>query len=92
MIFIWLFDDIFCDNLFFSFYWLKIIEREKEREMIRTSYKHEKKSCSKVISKYLYKYYYSIKNYFGISVLTCSMFYLSMYLTEFCLILQMIYM
>jgi len=52
MIFIHPFNDNFSDNLvFLSSYWSKTMEREKGREMIRTSCEYERESYSKIVTK-----------------------------------------
>jgi len=38
------------------------MEREKGREIIRTSCEYERESCIKVVIKWLYKYHFSLKN------------------------------
>ena len=65
MILVHPFIDNFSDNLvFLSFYWLKTIEREreKERDMITRSCEYERESCSKVVIKWLYRYHISFKS------------------------------
>jgi len=37
--------------IFFSLYWSKLIEWEKEREKIRTLYEYVKENCQKVVTK-----------------------------------------
>lgn len=57
------FHNNFSDNLvFLSSYWSKTMEREKGREMIRTSCEYERESCTKVVTKSLYKYHFSNNN------------------------------
>ena len=53
MIYVHLFNDNFSDNhVFLSSYWSKTLEREKGREMIRTTCEYERKlskSCHKMV-------------------------------------------
>ena len=52
MKFVQLFNDNFGDNfVFFLFYWLRTMEKEKVRGMITTSSKYKKESCSKIVTK-----------------------------------------
>jgi len=63
VIFVHPFDDNFDNNfVFLSSYWLKTMEREKIREMKRTSCEYVRESCLKDVTKWMYKYHFSNSN------------------------------